>query len=244
MVAFADGKSVYQEKCSSCHKAYIPMKELKENFSEYNNTKLKLKAPTLNQLSYRLKAMIGDGLEDEEVHEFEVREFIKDYAMTPSKEKSLCHKKVLEAFNTMHSMKGKVTEEELAEVSKYIYHYDKIAQKEHGSSEDSEFEKVLKQAKKEKKLILVKAESENCYYCKKMDKETLSTKEVSEYLKKNFILFKVDVLKKALPAKLNYSVTPTYFFLDSDKKVLNTVPGAWNKKEFLEILKSIKGDKK
>ena len=34
---FEDGKKVFDAKCSSCHKEYIPMNLLKENFLEKNN---------------------------------------------------------------------------------------------------------------------------------------------------------------------------------------------------------------
>jgi len=244
MLLQANGETIYKNKCSSCHKPYISMEKLKENFIKFNNTKLKLKAPTLNQLSHRLKIMIGDGFEDKDVHEFEVKEFIKDYAYNPTEDKKLCHKKVLEAFKTMHSMKGKITEAELSEVSKYIYDYEELVRKKH-ASKDEWFEVFVTKAKKEKKYILVEAEADDCYYCKKMKKETLSTKEVKEYLEKNFIVVPINVSKKELPAGLSYSFTPTFFFLDSDKKVINTVPGFWDKKEFLEILQSVKkGDKK
>ena len=45
---FEDGKKVFDAKCSSCHKEYIPMNLLKENFLEKNNTLLNLKAPSAN----------------------------------------------------------------------------------------------------------------------------------------------------------------------------------------------------
>ncbi len=41
-----EGKEVYEKKCASCHPGYIPMSKLKENFQDYNNTLLKLTAPT------------------------------------------------------------------------------------------------------------------------------------------------------------------------------------------------------
>ena len=122
---FGDGESVYKEKCASCHQGYISVELLRENFVEFNNTKLKLKAPTLNQLSFRLKQKIGDPKGDEDIHMMEVQEFVKSYVINPDREKSVCLKEVMQAFKTMPSMKGEISEEALEEVIEYIYHFDK-----------------------------------------------------------------------------------------------------------------------
>ena len=45
---FEDGKKVFDAKCASCHKEFIPINLLKENFFEKNNTLLNLKAPSAN----------------------------------------------------------------------------------------------------------------------------------------------------------------------------------------------------
>ena len=92
----SEGKTVYQKKCASCHEAYIPMPKLMENFVEQKNKLLNLKAPTLNQLSYRLKQQIGDPKGDEEIHRMEVSAFIADYLNNPDKEKSVCLRDVIQ----------------------------------------------------------------------------------------------------------------------------------------------------
>ena len=51
---FEDGKKVFDDKCSSCHKEYIPMNLLKENFLEKNNTLLNLKAPSANLIVWAM----------------------------------------------------------------------------------------------------------------------------------------------------------------------------------------------
>lgn len=120
---FASGYKVYKNKCSSCHQEYVEVPKLIENF-EKNNTILNLKAPTINQLSFRLKQMIGDRELDEEIHLFEVSEFIKDYVINPDKDKSVCLDIVISNFETMESMRGKITTEELEMVSEWIYYFD------------------------------------------------------------------------------------------------------------------------
>ena len=247
MLLQADGETIYKNKCASCHKAFIPMGQLKENFVEYNNTKLQLKGPTLNQLSFRLKQNIGDPKGDEEIHIMEVVAFIQDYLINPDKQKSVCMDEVLDAFDTMPSLKGQISEDESEEVAEYIYHFDKKSLEEN-SPEYTEFDEAIKKAQKEKKLIMVKATSEYCFYCKKMDREVFSEKEVLDVLSKNFASVEIDVNKKKLPAGLEYKVTPTYIFLDENAKELKKVAGAFDKSDFLKILAEVqklkKGDKK
>ncbi len=239
ILLLADGETIYKNKCSSCHAGYMPIGELKENFVDFNNTKLHLKAPTLNQLSVRLKQHIGDPKGDEEIHIMEVVEFIKDYVYNPDLEKSVCMNEVIEAFNVMHSLKGKISEEDLEEVGEYIYNYDKNSLELHSVKYEL-FDNALKKAKKENKIIMIKATTRFCHYCKKMDHEVLSVDEIVAKLKKDFVSVSVDVYKYSLPMGLKYKVTPTYFFVNGDKKVLKVIPGALDKDDFLTLLEELK----
>ena len=245
MLLSANGETIYKNKCAHCHVQFIPMGVLKENFAEYNNTKLKLKAPTLNQLSFRLKQKIGDPKGDAEFHLMEVVEFIKTYVMEPDKEKSVCMDEVQAAFETMPSLKGQIGLEALEEVARYIYHFDARSLEEH-SPVYVNFERAQKEAIQEDKLIMIKASSPYCHFCKKMDREVFTDEAVLEILKKDFVLVSVDIYKEQIPLGLKAKVTPTYFFIDAKgQKVLKTVPGSWNKHDFLEILKEVKkGEKK
>lgn len=119
----ADGKAVYEQKCAQCHAYYIPVSDLMENFVKTQNKKLALKGPTINQLNFRLKQMIGEPDGDAEFHKMEVVEFIKDYVYYPDKQKSVCIKEVIDSFETMESMENKISEEDLEAVAEWIYNY-------------------------------------------------------------------------------------------------------------------------
>lgn len=242
VVLFADGESVYKAKCASCHAGYISMGELKENFVEYNNTKLNLKGPTLNQLSFRLKQNIGDPKGDKEFHLMEVVEFVKDYVIHPDIQKSVCMDEVKEAFGVMPSMKGQISDEELEAVAEYIYHYDVNMVKKH-APKYSDYTAAVEAAKKEHKIIMIKATSAHCHYCKKMDREVFSEESIIDAIDADFVPVEIDVYESALPKGLSYKVTPTFFFLDENEKLLKMVPGSWDKEDFLEILKETKGVK-
>ncbi|GIT99197.1 thioredoxin fold domain-containing protein [Sulfurovum sp. TSL1] len=234
-----EGKEVYEKKCASCHQGYIPMSKLKENFQDYNNTLLKLVAPTLNQLSYRLKKSIGDPKGDNEIHRMEVAAFITEYVLHPDRQKSLCLDEVMQSFQTMPSLEGKVSEEELEAVSTYIYDFDEKVVEEHSVAYEG-FEKALQKAKNEHKIIMLKVMTKDCYFCRKMEREVMVENEVVEMLEKDFIPVAIDISTTELPLGLNTELTPSFIFIDENAKVLLNIPGAWGKKDFLDILREAK----
>ncbi len=235
----SEGQEVYEKKCLSCHKEFISMSKLKENFLDYNNTLLKLTAPTINQLSYRLKQRIGDPKGDNDMHRMEVAAFISDYVLNPDREKSLCLPDVMQHFKTMPSLKGKITDDELEEVSTYIYDAEKKILKEKGVAYEG-FEKALEKAKLEHKIIMLKVMTKDCHYCRKMDREVMIEDEVVHALEQDFIPVAIDISTTELPLGLNTELTPSFIFIDKDEKVLLNIPGAWNKMDFLEILREAK----
>lgn len=238
---YADrGEDVYTKICSKCHELYIPMDQVTENFMEYNNTKLQLKAPTISQISYRMKQKIGHPSEDEDMQRMEVSAFIADYILYPDKSKSILHPSVGKAFGTMPSLKGKLSTEDIEAISAFVYDYDKkISDKKH--IDYLSFDKALMHAKKENKIIIIKATAPHCRFCHKMEKEVLINKEILNLIKKEFVMVSVDLSKSELPLDLRVSMTPTFFFIfpekESDKVKIKRIPGAWSKDDFLAILK-------
>ncbi|MEA1880233.1 MAG: thioredoxin family protein [Campylobacterota bacterium] len=238
----SDGKDIYEKKCASCHKGYISMDALKKNYLDYNNTLLKLAAPTINQLSYRLKQRIGDPKGDNDMHRMEVSAFISDYVYYPDRDKSVCLPDVMQHFKTMPSLKGKISEEELEEVNMFIYEYDEKIVKQKSVKYEG-FDEALKRAKKEHKIIMIKAMTDDCHYCRKMEREVMIEKDVTDVLNKDFITVMVDVSKMKLPLGLKSEVTPTFVFVDEESNVLMHIPGAWNKTDFLLLLEEAKQKK-
>ncbi len=233
-----EGKMLFDKHCLSCHQTFIPMDELKENFLDANNSLLNLKAPTLNQLSYRLKQRIGDPKGDEDIHRMEVIAFMSDYVYAPDKDKSVCLDDVMQYFNTMPSLKGKVSEEALEEIGMYLYNVKNKVKETQGLKYKG-LENALALAKKEHKTIIIKAMTKDCHFCRKMEKEVMQDKEVIQRIKKDFILLNIDVSQQSLPLGLKAELTPTFIFIDDEAHVLMNVPGAWNKKDFISLLKEI-----
>ena len=231
LLMLGGGYEVYKRHCAQCHEEYRPIGLLKENFAK-GNALLHLKAPTINQLSFRLKQKIGDPQGDPQIHRFEVVEFIKEYVTHPDPSKSLCMDEVLRVFDTMPPLK--LTDEDLEAVGEWIYEYDKKQELRAAT-----FEEALKKAKKEHKLIIIEATSKHCHYCQTMERTTLRDPDVVAFMQKHFVFFPVDVYEKQLPMGLKWQMTPTFFFVNANKRVLKVVPGAWKKEDFMQILKEV-----
>jgi len=234
-----EGKVLFAKHCVSCHKPFVSMSKLKENFLDHNNTLLKLKAPTLNQLSYRLKQRIGNPKGDNEIHRMEVTAFMSDYVYHPDKEKSVCLADVIQHFKTMPSLKGKVSKDELEEIGTYLYDFDNEVVKEKSIKYEG-FDKALKRAKKEHKIIMIKAMTKECHFCRKMEREVMIEKEVVKAIEKDFIPVSIDISIHTLPLGIKTKLTPSFIFIDANAKVLMNVPGAWAKMDFIELLKEAK----
>ena len=233
------GEKAYKEVCSKCHRLYISEEKLVANFMEHNNSLLQLKAPPLSMISDRMKKKIGDPEADEEIHRMEVSAFIADYIIYPDRQKSVLNPVVGRYFETMPSLKGKLSTEDIEAISNFVYDIDEKIKREKKVDHVS-FENALKQAKNEDKIILIKATAPHCRYCVKMDK-ICHDKDVVKKLNQSFVIVSVDLSKETLPLNLRVSMTPTFFFIfvnkQSDKVKIKRIPGAWNKEDFMDILK-------
>ena len=232
-----DGERVYHEKCAKCHPLYIPADKLMKNFLEMNNSLLHLKAPSVNQLAYRLKQRIGDPKGDKDVQLMEVRAFLQDYLIHPDKQKSVCLPEVLTHFETMPSMKGKIDEEEIDAVAEWIYFF--MPPKEEKRLEFVDFDRAKRLAQATGKIVLIEVTSPTCHYCLKMERTTLIDPEIVRFIDRHFVPVRVDVSREKLPAGLKWTMTPTFFFLDAEGRLVKKVPGAWPKEDFLTILKEV-----
>lgn len=117
---YNQGEKIFENKCMECHQKSMPIPLLMKNFIEENNKTLKLKAPTGNEISFRLKQQIGNK-EDLEFHLHQTNDFLKDYLYNPDLSKTICLQGVIRHFKVMPSMKGKITEREIEDVNYFLY---------------------------------------------------------------------------------------------------------------------------
>lgn len=94
-------------------------------------------------------------------------------------------------------------------------------------------------AKKEQKNIMVFVEGEQCRWCKKMKGRTLSDELVEKRLEK-FVVVKVMREDPAVMAVIpEVQGVPTTFFMDKNKKVLETILGYVNSEDFISYINDV-----
>ena len=91
---------------------------------------------------------------------------------------------------------------------------------------------------------MIEAMSEDCHFCRKMEHEVLIDDEVVKALKKDFVPVRIDIKKHQLPLGLKAELTPTFIFVDEKANILSNVPGAWNKTDFMQLLREAKTQRK
>jgi len=104
------------------------------------------------------------------------------------------------------------------------------------------YEEAIKLQEKNSKIIMVDVVREHCQYCKKMDKNVFSDKEMSKWLQERFIAVKIDLDVDNMPIDVDVKMTPTFYFLNKNKKIVKVIPGSWNIKDFKDLTKKIRGE--
>jgi len=221
------GEDIFDKRCLECHVKYIHMDRLIKNYKGGNKL-LSLKAPTLNQMSFQLKSAIGNPKGDKDIHFMEVSEFIADYIINPSKDKSVCYKEVLKVFDTMPSMDGKIDEDEIQEVSNYIYHYD-INYSKHIKWQS------ISSIKNDNKIYLVEVMSDSCYFCKMMDKDVLSNKNIANKINTNLVPIRINKSLGDSEGVFATDFIPSFYFVKNGK-IVNKYRGSWSLEDFMEII--------
>ena len=103
-----DGKKLIEEKCAKCHNLDLPPQTFRDEV-----------APPMMAVSFHIVGFIKTT--DESMRVPKAIEFVKDYVMYPSKEKSFCDKKSLEEYGVMPSQKENVTLDELDAIARYMF---------------------------------------------------------------------------------------------------------------------------
>ncbi len=107
-------------------------------------------------------------------------------------------------------------------------------------STNIDYKNALIKAKDEHKIIMIMLEKENCHFCKKMEDEVFTDKNVSTILDRDFILVKLDVNRDELPLGLEKGMTPTFAFVKENGVIFYLIRGAWKRDDFISLLKYVK----
>lgn len=109
------------------------------------------------------------------------------------------------------------------------------------STEFYSYEKALEIQKTNSKIIMIDVVRDNCRYCILMDK-LLEDKEFSTWISERFIPVKINVEHDNTGLNLDVKITPTFYFLDKNQKIIKMIPGSWSKEDFKDLSKNIKGE--
>ena len=105
------------------------------------------------------------------------------------------------------------------------------------------YDSALAKAKKDKKVVLVDIYTDWCGWCKKLDRDTYSDKDVQAKVAKDFIAVKVNPEKSAAGSALarQFGVRgyPFIAFVDADGKKISQIGGYVNATAFLSQLEQV-----
>jgi len=117
------------------------------------------------------------------------------------------------------------------------------------------FNKGIAEAKKSGKKILVDVYTDWCQYCKQMDTITYADKKITQYLKANYVLIKLNaegletisysgkrISSAEFAQGMGISSFPTTLFLKSDGQPITLLPGFVEPERFIHILSFIGED--
>ena len=145
-----DGEKLLKQKCASCHNLDLPPKTYEDE-----------KAPPMMAVSFHITDFIK--VNDESSRIPKAVDFVKDYVINPSAEKSFCDKDSLKTYGVMPSQKGLVSEDELDAIARYIFmHFTP----QNLSKEQKLLQKLKKMPKGQKLAI-----KNNCLSCHRLDKD-------------------------------------------------------------------------
>jgi len=98
------------------------------------------------------------------------------------------------------------------------------------------YEQAQAKAKKESKPLLVLITSEQCRWCRKFEATTLQDEDIISKLNSKFVTVHVTRDKSVYPKSLSAKMVPMNYFLDSNGKVIYSMPGYWPVDDYQSIL--------
>ncbi|MBU1642081.1 DUF255 domain-containing protein [bacterium] len=101
------------------------------------------------------------------------------------------------------------------------------------------FEAAKAKAQKEDKVIYVLITSETCRWCRKLESTTLKDTAVIENVNSNFAAVALTRGKDKYPKRLKAPMVPMSYFLTPEGRVIYSVPGYWEKEDYLSMMNDV-----
>jgi len=101
-----------------------------------------------------------------------------------------------------------------------------------------EFNKAIKKATANRKLVLVEIYSDNCPFCNKLNAIFRKSNKVKRLINQNFVMVKINNSRAELPLGVQVGVTPSLIFIRADtQEVKMIIPGIDTLGELINTLK-------
>jgi len=101
------------------------------------------------------------------------------------------------------------------------------------------YEDAIKLQKQNSKIIMIDAVRTHCRYCVKMQKNVFDNKDMQKYLQNRFIMVKIDLDMDDMPLEIDVKMTPSFYFIDKNHKVIKMFPGSWSIEDFKTLTKNV-----
>ena len=98
---------------------------------------------------------------------------------------------------------------------------------------------AFKEAKENKKLILVEISKKNCPYCIALDREVFQNPKLLQKITQNYVIVKLQREKDEIPSFLQVKFYPTTYLLKSDGTIVDEIPGYIKSSDFLEFIEEV-----
>ncbi|MBC8238724.1 MAG: thioredoxin family protein [Helicobacteraceae bacterium] len=106
-----------------------------------------------------------------------------------------------------------------------------------------DYDKALELAKSQKKDVYLMVTSNDCKWCRKFEKVTLSDESTMKMLKEKFVLLVLSRDKDVIPSHIKAKRVPKHFFLNSDGELIYSILGYWNPEDFASFVAEVENKK-
>ena len=104
--------------------------------------------------------------------------------------------------------------------------------------EPTTYQEAFDLSKKKKKMLLMIFKADWCYYCEKLENNTLNKSELKEDLSK-FVVYKLDIDKEPeIYKKYNGEGIPAYYLINNEEKIHKQGKGYLSVEDFKAWLRS------
>lgn len=102
------------------------------------------------------------------------------------------------------------------------------------------YDEAIELQKQSDKIIMLDVVRTHCHYCTDMQREVFDDTDMQAWIEKRFIPVKINLDKDEMPLGIKPVMTPSFYFINTNKEVVKNINGAWDIENFKSITRNIK----